>query len=150
MPSDDCGLITARQGIAQQCPERGCCNRISTPPAICVRRLSCRTVLHSVARPLPGRRLRSNLPRGRYRFSRQQSSFTANMRNLRDAPNVSDTKSSDPFDRQVIFASPRGGVLLAVERLALVFVIHARVCGPFVVSRQVFLLCRGDIVSCGS
>lgn len=31
----------------------------------------------------------------RHRFSRQQSSFTARMRNLRDTPNVSDKKSND-------------------------------------------------------
>jgi hypothetical protein len=31
----------------------------------------------------------------KHRFSRQQSSFTASMRNLRDAPKVSDTKSKD-------------------------------------------------------
>ena len=31
----------------------------------------------------------------RQRFSRQQSSFTARMRNRREAPNMSDRKSSD-------------------------------------------------------
>jgi hypothetical protein len=31
----------------------------------------------------------------KHRFSRQQSSFTANILNLRDAPNVSDTKAND-------------------------------------------------------
>ena len=31
----------------------------------------------------------------KHRFSRQQSSFTANMRNLRDAPNVLDAKAND-------------------------------------------------------
>lgn len=31
----------------------------------------------------------------KHKFSRQQSSFTAKMRNLRETPNVSDRKSSD-------------------------------------------------------
>ncbi|MFK7744091.1 MAG: hypothetical protein AB8B47_03480, partial [Roseobacter sp.] len=47
----------------------------------------------------------------RHWFSRQQSSFTASMRNLRDAPNVSDTKSNDPVDRQVVATNHREGAL---------------------------------------
>jgi len=63
-----------------------------------------------------------------HRFSRQQSSFTANMRNLRpshglhanhcravDAPNVSDTKSNDPADRQVIAGNHREGALAGAQ-----------------------------------
>ena len=50
------------------CPEMSavgrCCSRIDRAPFCGGRRPKCRRSLHSTTRPLPGRRLRSNLPRG--------------------------------------------------------------------------------------
>jgi len=47
------------------------------------------------------------------------------MRKRREAPILSDTKSSDPFARQVMQASPRGGAREGTKPQALVFTILA-------------------------
>ncbi len=79
-----CPVITDNAGRFAIEPDE----RIKLPRHPCAR-------YAGVSHPPPDRALRSNVPRGGAQVSRQQSSFTARTRNLRDAPKVSDRKSND-------------------------------------------------------